>query len=89
MDIAGDRPPRYGRRKALREHRDQEVSPTGNRDWEVSPTRKALRYETPSFYFWFLFREKMEIRQHTMNAAMETFFPLGAKILRHPIAKLP
>ena len=27
--IAGDRPPRYGRRKALRENRDREVSPTG------------------------------------------------------------
>ena len=28
LDNAGDRPPRYGRKKALREHRDQEVSPT-------------------------------------------------------------
>ena len=43
--IAGDRPPRYGNIKTGRVrlpghrlHRDQEVSPTG----------KALRYETPS-----------------------------------------
>lgn len=33
--------------------------------------------------------KKMEIRQRTMNTAMETFFPLWAKILRYAIAKLP
>ena len=48
MEIAGDRPPRYGEKwllshrggqaPALREHRDPEVSPTG----------KKSRYETPS-----------------------------------------
>ena len=42
----------------------------------------------PRFIFGFC-SEKMEIRQRTMNAAMETFFPQGAKILRHAIAKLP
>ena len=48
MDNAGDRPPRYDKKRflshrggqapALREHRDREVSPTG----------KTLIYETPS-----------------------------------------
>ena len=43
MEIAGDRPPRYG------ENRDQEGSPTGeNRDREGSPTGKPSIYETPS-----------------------------------------
>ena len=60
MEIAGDRPPRYakikfdagqrgGQAPALREHQNQEGAPTVlHRDQEVSPTGKALIYETPS-----------------------------------------